>query len=246
MHFQSSVLHSPFTPTDETKFPGKTSNSSWKTKAFEKEERSGRTWRCTDNVQLLIQHFLRCTVIFTSSNWFSKKDKHPSLGFSTCKGSESWTCSTTSWFKCFCSIGLWKQRNECQAWTAVQTGKFYLQVVTFSTYQLLNDRTFQGLSAHMKLFINNLDMIQDAYLTQNHASGAGKDCNICGQKEPAIYRCNDCWLMGPSCLQCLLKAHKFRPWDKIERFNGQFFEADSLQNLGAVFSINHPGSRCPN
>ncbi|KIJ89496.1 hypothetical protein K443DRAFT_117906, partial [Laccaria amethystina LaAM-08-1] len=71
------------------------------------------------------------------------------------------------------------------------------------------------------------------------------DCSQC-EKAQGIFRCIDC----PSgrmlkCAECIVALHQSLPLHRIERWNGLFFDKDSLQNLGLRYQLGHSGASCP-
>ncbi|KAI0666069.1 hypothetical protein C8Q78DRAFT_1072584 [Trametes maxima] len=63
------------------------------------------------------------------------------------------------------------------------------------------------------------------------------------------YRCLDCNTLAPHCSTCILSLHKGvnfpRSLHRVERWNGRFFEAINLADLGLVVDLGHEGTQCP-
>ncbi|KAK7026667.1 hypothetical protein VNI00_015540 [Paramarasmius palmivorus] len=62
-----------------------------------------------------------------------------------------------------------------------------------------------------------------------------------------IYRCRECFSTSLYCKKCILESHKNRPLDRIEKWNGKFFECVLLRDLGLIVQLGHAdGSNCLN
>ena len=64
-----------------------------------------------------------------------------------------------------------------------------------------------------------------------------------GQAE-AIYRCLECTGGPLLCRACLCKVHRCLPFHLIERWNGSFFEKQTLALAGFVLRLGHHGLPC--
>ncbi|KAK7013626.1 hypothetical protein VNI00_019462 [Paramarasmius palmivorus] len=70
-------------------------------------------------------------------------------------------------------------------------------------------------------------------------------CFSCQVSSTTLYRCKDCIAPHLYCKACIVSHHKERPFDRIERWNGNYFERTSLQDLGLVVQLGHDdGSPC--
>ena len=47
------------------------------------------------------------------------------------------------------------------------------------------------------------------------------------------------------CASCAIKAHSRLPFHRLQQWNGHFYEAVTLQDLGFVFNLGHGGDACP-
>ncbi|KIJ90576.1 hypothetical protein K443DRAFT_35778, partial [Laccaria amethystina LaAM-08-1] len=72
-----------------------------------------------------------------------------------------------------------------------------------------------------------------------------EDCSHCG-KARGVIRCQDC-SSGKllKCPECAVTLHQYLPLHRVERWNGLFFDKDSLHNLGLRYQLGHSGERCP-
>ncbi|KAN0111961.1 hypothetical protein V8E52_007979 [Russula decolorans] len=67
---------------------------------------------------------------------------------------------------------------------------------------------------------------------------------LCGKAGGSI-KCKDCPSRGMlKCLECIVALHQTLPLHCVERWNGQFFDKDSLQNLGLHYQLGHSGASC--
>ncbi|KAI0671900.1 hypothetical protein C8Q78DRAFT_972892, partial [Trametes maxima] len=105
--------------------------------------------------------------------------------------------------------------------------------------------------------------LRDHYLDEllRHEGRRGHQfdqCVVCSTTEPTpipglqvqeYYRCLDCNTLASHCLTCILSLHEGvnfpRSLHRVERWNGQFFEAVSLADLGLVVHLGHDGAQCP-
>ncbi|KAK7026742.1 hypothetical protein VNI00_015515 [Paramarasmius palmivorus] len=70
-------------------------------------------------------------------------------------------------------------------------------------------------------------------------------CWSCKASCDTPYRCRDCLDPHLRCKSCIVSHHKDRPFDRVERWNGKFFERTSLRDLGLVIQLGHEdGSAC--
>ncbi|KAL0564649.1 hypothetical protein V5O48_017390 [Marasmius crinis-equi] len=76
--------------------------------------------------------------------------------------------------------------------------------------------------------------------------GLGGSCpGKCGGSGEALYRCQVCDNRQLLCKECTLVKHADRPIDKIQFWNGLFFERVTLRELGLSIQLGHPsGERC--
>ncbi|KAL0566702.1 hypothetical protein V5O48_015298, partial [Marasmius crinis-equi] len=69
----------------------------------------------------------------------------------------------------------------------------------------------------------------------------------CSGKNASKYRCRDCdgHTHSMFCQECMVDRHKDRPYDKIEEWNGSYFQKTSLRDLGMSIQLCHPaGEKC--
>lgn len=99
------------------------------------------------------------------------------------------------------------------------------------------------MSTKIQPFLDILPRIKAAAFSHFHHPRVNDVCG-CGVDERSIYRCTQC-IHPPLCAECILQAHKFTPFHRIERWNGLFFESYSLRDLGQIFSLGHDGDPCP-
>ena len=69
-------------------------------------------------------------------------------------------------------------------------------------------------------------------------------CNQCKTNE-GIFRCEDCLGHLVCCRTCFMTAHKFLPYHRIQRWNGNYFARSTLYNQGHIVHLGHHGHACP-
>ncbi|KAG9124674.1 hypothetical protein FRC07_010675, partial [Ceratobasidium sp. 392] len=82
-------------------------------------------------------------------------------------------------------------------------------------------------------------------LFARYAPPPSPDCPSCKQACDTFYKCRTCLPSSPCCGQCLKDRHRHSPTHFVERFNGEFWEATSLAELGLVLHLGHDGEACP-
>lgn len=99
----------------------------------------------------------------------------------------------------------------------------------------------------MAKFSEHLDDLQASILHNAHHRGLGNPC-ACSSTE-AIFRCAGAEKCGDpplQCKSCIVQAHRFLPFHRIEAWSGAHFLISSLQALDYVLHLGHHGERCPN
>lgn len=71
------------------------------------------------------------------------------------------------------------------------------------------------------------------------------ECSSGSATELATFRCRTCIGAPPLCQTCLLEKHRWLPFHKVQRWNGQCFEQTTLAELGFVLRLGHYGHICP-
>ncbi|TRM55184.1 hypothetical protein BD626DRAFT_579197 [Schizophyllum amplum] len=71
-------------------------------------------------------------------------------------------------------------------------------------------------------------------------------CPGCHSDEPPTLRCEGCFGASLYCEGCCLKAHRQRPFCRLEKWDGESFRRTSLKTLGHRIQLGHPdGAVCP-
>ena len=96
----------------------------------------------------------------------------------------------------------------------------------------------------MKMFSTHLEAIQNVILEREYDSDVEKHC-ACGNGL-AIFRCQECFDLEPSCRKCLLAAHHQHPFHRVQEWTGGHYVRRDLGDLGHVLNLGHRGHRCPN
>ncbi|KAL0062951.1 hypothetical protein AAF712_010172 [Marasmius tenuissimus] len=102
----------------------------------------------------------------------------------------------------------------------------------------------QGASVVMAPLLERLEDIQNSYLAQHYDPRISEQCP-CSSGDLRLFRCKQCWLGGVCCQKCLVAQHAMQPFHNVERWNGKFFEACHLGDLGAHIYLGHHGEHCP-
>ncbi|KAL0574972.1 hypothetical protein V5O48_006988 [Marasmius crinis-equi] len=71
-------------------------------------------------------------------------------------------------------------------------------------------------------------------------AGNGGVCIGCQGAFNSLYRCKVCSGDSLLCSKCMVRAHVRRPLDMIERWNGSFFERQTLGSIGLTIQLGHP------
>jgi hypothetical protein len=96
----------------------------------------------------------------------------------------------------------------------------------------------------MQSFEKHFDALQRVILQREHDERAATTCR-CG-REPAFFRCEDCFDSPPSCKLCVLHKHIHLPFHHIQQWQATHFARTSLGSLGLVIFLGHDMQHCPN
>ncbi|EJD51418.1 hypothetical protein AURDEDRAFT_57413 [Auricularia subglabra TFB-10046 SS5] len=97
----------------------------------------------------------------------------------------------------------------------------------------------------MQEFTERQPEILDCLLSLNYDHRTEEICS-CSTSRRREYRCVDCFMVGPCCEECIVRAHVHAPFHHIEHWTGTYFARHSLSRLGAELCLGHSGTRCPN
>ncbi|KAL0571336.1 hypothetical protein V5O48_010634 [Marasmius crinis-equi] len=85
-------------------------------------------------------------------------------------------------------------------------------------------------------------------IMRREGRGGSRTCaGHCNGQKPSKYRCRDCegHTQSMFCRECLIDRHRDQPYDKIEEWNGSFFEKTALRKLGMSIQLCHlAGEKC--
>ncbi|KAG6846689.1 hypothetical protein H0H93_012418 [Arthromyces matolae] len=108
----------------------------------------------------------------------------------------------------------------------------------FRTRTASDDPMFEWLKHDREVFLDEL----------LRCDGRGSEPMIncgCTGTFPAEFRCIDCLHCEMKCRSCIVDNHKTLPLHRIQAWNGQFFEKQSLKCMGLRIQLNHlPGDVC--
>ncbi|KAG8721660.1 hypothetical protein FRC08_011325 [Ceratobasidium sp. 394] len=99
---------------------------------------------------------------------------------------------------------------------------------------------------HLREWLNEHSKSYVTLLFLRDAAPTGDDCSYCSRPSNGeFYLCRTCVASSPCCKQCLLAGHSQSPSHFIRKWNGNFWESQSLAELGLVLSLRHEGRHCP-
>ena len=88
---------------------------------------------------------------------------------------------------------------------------------------------------------------RDEQLAVVLAAAAPKDterkCLACDTPN-AKWQCQMCFGRQLLCLRCCATKHKLLPFHRIEKWNGKFFQAGALWQVGVKLYLGHDGGGC--
>jgi hypothetical protein len=147
-------------------------------------------------------------------------------------------------------MGIFQSIDEVGINTPKRTGK----VCPIAFLALQSNLGFQKQSDYMKLW---LEEKRPAYLQrilqmkagpQVDTRNAGKlsllPCPKCNLGRP-VWRCLDCSDKSAVCVLCCRNIHKFDVLHRIEKWNGRFYQAGALWQVGVKVYMGHNGHPCP-
>ncbi|KAJ7036483.1 hypothetical protein C8F04DRAFT_1210089 [Mycena alexandri] len=105
------------------------------------------------------------------------------------------------------------------------------------------------VKARAKQYLSSFVPLVDEYLAEflrleGKGFAAREWCPRCpeNQRSPnPAYRCVDCFYPDLLCSSCCVDSHQSHPLDRIEHWNGDFFERVSLKSLGLRIQFGHTG-----
>jgi hypothetical protein len=83
-------------------------------------------------------------------------------------------------------------------------------------------------------------------LLKNNSGPQGTDivCHVCHGGR-GIWRCMDCADHRPTCAFCCRARHRIDYFHRIEKWNGRFYQAAGLWQVGVKIFTGHDGLSCP-
>lgn len=88
-------------------------------------------------------------------------------------------------------------------------------------------------------YVSRIDGLLEASLSREALAEEDIECRLCDKGNSAVWRCKDCSMGIPMCRGCLRKNHKQNPFHRIEQWNGQFFCAAELWEVGTYLLVPH-------
>jgi len=83
----------------------------------------------------------------------------------------------------------------------------------------------------------------DELLRHDGKAGLDATCVHC-KKDPAVYKCKDCFGLKVFCLQCLIAEHHCHPLHRVVVWNGRYWDRTALYKLGLKVHFGHNGAKC--
>ena len=109
------------------------------------------------------------------------------------------------------------------------------------TTSLLINYKFQSQNDFLRAWLPDCQVYLKELLEMEHLPAEA--CN-CGITEDLIQYTN-CFSTKILCRTCCLEAHKFLPFHRINRWDGNFFTWSSLHAQGYIMHLGHSGDPCP-
>ncbi len=69
-------------------------------------------------------------------------------------------------------------------------------------------------------------------------------CSLCDMQN-SKWRCKGCFGQPLLCTRCCQSRHKLLPFHRIEKWNGKYFQAGALWQVGVKLQLGHDGFGCP-
>ncbi|KDQ31598.1 hypothetical protein PLEOSDRAFT_1036768, partial [Pleurotus ostreatus PC15] len=98
------------------------------------------------------------------------------------------------------------------------------------------------------VWVSEIDSFVEEFLRLEGRGDIGTSPIICHECREAegTFRCPQCFNTRLSCQNCLIERHRTNPFHIVERWNGRFFERQTLRALGLRVQLNHlQGDPCP-
>lgn len=80
--------------------------------------------------------------------------------------------------------------------------------------------------------------------SEAHPLIPSNNCQVC-HSQPALACCHECTDSPALCQQCIVARHTHQPFHWIQLWNGKYFVATDLIDLGFVRWLGHQGEPCP-
>ncbi|KAJ7174319.1 hypothetical protein C8R46DRAFT_891688 [Mycena filopes] len=104
-------------------------------------------------------------------------------------------------------------------------------------------KRYLSSDATLKQWVPAVDEYLAEFLRLEGKGFVARDwCPACPEKTRVAnpeYRCIDCFHPDLLCSQCCVAQHRDHPLDRIEMWNGEFFDAVSLKSLGLRIQFGH-------
>ncbi|KAL0568042.1 hypothetical protein V5O48_013943 [Marasmius crinis-equi] len=99
-----------------------------------------------------------------------------------------------------------------------------------------SDNPFVDLKLHVSTFLQEM-------MDMEGQGGPDGKCHECKETEDVNYRCHSCFRRCLLCRNCMVNSHWERPLDRVEMWNGTFFQSQTLKSLGVYIQLGHPPGR---
>ncbi|KAL0573749.1 hypothetical protein V5O48_008210 [Marasmius crinis-equi] len=96
-----------------------------------------------------------------------------------------------------------------------------------------------------QLKLEATDMLKEIMRWEGRGDASEACAGGCEGDLPALYRCTTCKNRRLFCRECMVERHQDNPLDRIEEWNGLYFETTTLAKIGLTIQTGHaPGERC--
>ncbi|KAG5635682.1 hypothetical protein H0H81_010420 [Sphagnurus paluster] len=114
---------------------------------------------------------------------------------------------------------------------------------------LVKRRQTLAMDHPLFLWTEHIDLYLQELLRMEGPADQPLSCNRCAKEHSSkslLFRCSDCTKTILFCSDCMIIDHRLRPLRQIKQWNGTYFEATTLQQLGLIVQVGHLHSEnCP-
>lgn len=82
-------------------------------------------------------------------------------------------------------------------------------------------------------------------MAKRHSPPEVRRCIVCNRESSMEWRCHGCFGEPVFCTECLKLSHQARPFHKVSKWSGRYFEPSTLSEADVTLNLCHNGSLCP-